>query len=277
MANEKKRILLVDDATDDIRVLVENLKHKYAVVPVTSGAKALEVAATAPMPDVILLDVMMPEMNGYETCRHLKRNPETADIDVIFVSAHDTHEEKQAGYDASADAGAVDYLVKPVQPAELLQKIELVLKNRALRESKNEQSDAAMQTSMNSQTQTQVFSKTKKKLFEFLSDIHNLPKWATSFALEIKQVDDKYKVVTPDGELFFRIDSDEKTGIIDMYCGLTEDKMDYFPSRVLALPDGNSAYHITNFQWPGVSAEMFAAENKTLVEELNNIRQLLDQ
>lgn len=130
---------------------------------------------------------------------------------------------------------------------------------------------------MNCHTQTQVFSATKKTVFDFLSDIKNLPKWATGFALGVKEVDGKDIVVTSDGDLLFQIDSDAKTGIIDMYCGPTEDEMAYFPSRVLALPDDKSAYHITNFQWPGVSDEMFVTENDTFVEELENIRQLVEK
>ncbi len=129
---------------------------------------------------------------------------------------------------------------------------------------------------MNSHTQTQVFSATKESLFAFLSDVQNLPKWATSFALELKEADGKCKVVTPDGEIFYQMESDIDTGIIDIYCGATEDEMVYFPSRVVALPDGNSAYHLTNFQWPDVTDEMFATENKTLAEEFENIRQQLE-
>jgi len=125
---------------------------------------------------------------------------------------------------------------------------------------------------MNSHTQTQVFSASKQTLFRFLADIQNLPKWATAFALEVKVVDGKHKVVTPEGEIFFQIDSDINTGIIDMHCGAEENQLAYFPSRVINLPDGMSAYHITNFQWPGVTDEMFVAENNELAEEFENIK-----
>ncbi len=125
---------------------------------------------------------------------------------------------------------------------------------------------------MNSHTQTQVFSASNQTLFSFLSDIQNLPKWATAFAQEVKVVDGKHKVVTPDGEIFFQIDSDINTGIIDMRCGPEEDQLAYFPSRVISLPGGMSAYHITNFQWPGVTDDMFVAENNELAEEFENIR-----
>ena len=130
MIAEKKRILIVDDSADDIHVLMENLKQDYAVLAATCGEKALELAGKTPRPDVILMDVSMPDMDGYETCRSIKQNPETQNIDVIFVSANDTANEKIIGY----EAGGSDYLIKPVQPGELLQKIKLVFKNREVLE-----------------------------------------------------------------------------------------------------------------------------------------------
>ncbi len=144
MTSNKKRILIVDDSTDDIRVVMENLKQDYAAVAATSGKKALEMAVIEPHPDVILLDVMMPDMDGYETCRRLKDNPETKGIDVIFISARDTTEEKLAGY----EAGATDYLIKPVQPVVLMQKVKLAIKNKELRLEAEEQNSMAMQTAM---------------------------------------------------------------------------------------------------------------------------------
>ena len=120
---------------------------------------------------------------------------------------------------------------------------------------------------MNSHTQTRVFSATKEAVFAFLSDIQNLPKWATGFAKEMKRVDGKHKVVTPQGEMFFRLDSNESTGIVDMFAGPAEDQMACFPSRVIALPGGNSAYTFTNFQWPGIPDDVFAVQNETLDEE----------
>lgn len=144
MTDEKKHVLIVDDSADDIHVLMENLKQDYAVLAATSGDKALELAAKKPRPDVILLDVMMPDMDGYETCRRLKADPDTQGIDVIFVSAHDTTEEKLAGY----DAGGSDYLIKPVQPSELLQKVKLAIKNKDARSEAAAEKSMAMETAM---------------------------------------------------------------------------------------------------------------------------------
>jgi len=148
MSSDKKRILIIDDSTDDIQFVMENLKKEFAVLVATSGQKGLEIAAKEPQPEVILLDVMMPEMNGYETCRLLKENTSTQNIDVIFVSAHDTMDEKLSGY----EAGGSDYLIKPVQPEELLQKVNLAISNKQTREETSEQKDMAFKTAMTAMT-----------------------------------------------------------------------------------------------------------------------------
>lgn len=147
MSDDKKRILIVDDSADDIQFLMENLEG-FSVLVATSGKKGLEIAIKEPQPDVILMDVMMPEMDGYETCRKLKENDATKEIDVIFVSAHDTTEEKLAGY----DAGGSDYLIKPVQPEELLQKIRLAIDLKEAREETSSEKDMAFQTAMTAMT-----------------------------------------------------------------------------------------------------------------------------
>ena len=144
MSVDKKHVLIVDDSANDIHVLMENLKQDYAVLAATSGDKALQLANKDPHPDVILLDVVMPNMDGYETCRRLKADPLSRDIDVIFVSAYDTTEEKLAGY----EAGASDYLIKPVQSKELLQKVKLAIKNREVRDAISAEKDMAMKTAM---------------------------------------------------------------------------------------------------------------------------------
>ena len=136
----KKTVLIVDDSPEDIQVIMQNLKDKYAVLVANNGTKAIEMANKERKPDVILLDIMMPGIDGYETCRQLKSNPNTQDIDIIFVSANDTVEEKMAGY----DVGASDYVIKPVHPEELRQKVDLAIDNQAVREQIGE----LMQTTM---------------------------------------------------------------------------------------------------------------------------------
>ena len=144
MSEDKYKVLVVDDSAEDIHFVIENLKSDYAVLAATNGAKALEIVAQEPRPDVILMDVEMPEMNGYETCRLIKNNPETCGIDVIFVSAHDSVDEKLAGY----EAGGSDYLIKPVQTGELLQKVKLAIKDKELRTAVEADKAMAMQTAM---------------------------------------------------------------------------------------------------------------------------------
>jgi len=108
----KDTILIVDDVVENIDVLKGTLSPKYKVKAATSGAKALEIANKQPQPDLILLDVMMPEMNGYDVCRTLKSNPVTRDIPVVFVTAKSDVASERTGL----ETGAVDYISKPVSP-----------------------------------------------------------------------------------------------------------------------------------------------------------------
>lgn len=141
---DKKHVLIVDDSPGDISIVMENLKGDYAILVAKSGQKALEIASSQPKPDVILMDVMMPELNGYETCKELKSHPVTKDIDVIFISAHDTLEEKLAGY----DAGGSDYLIKPVQVDELKRKVSVSIENSNLRLQEESARQEAVKTAM---------------------------------------------------------------------------------------------------------------------------------
>lgn len=110
---EKSRILVVDDTPLNIRVLVENLRDEYAVIAANSGAKALELCAREAKPDLILLDIMMPEMDGYEVIQRLKKFPSTASIPVLFVTALSEDRDEAKGL----ALGAADYITKPFNPA----------------------------------------------------------------------------------------------------------------------------------------------------------------
>jgi sigma-B regulation protein RsbU (phosphoserine phosphatase) len=110
---EKQKVLIVDDTPQNIHVLMETLKDSYKIVAATSGAKALQLATREPLPDLILLDVMMPEMSGYEVCEQLKKNPVTEKIPVIFVTAlHEAGDEEKG-----LELGALDFITKPFHPA----------------------------------------------------------------------------------------------------------------------------------------------------------------
>ncbi|CAG0978873.1 Cyclic di-GMP phosphodiesterase [Burkholderiales bacterium] len=106
-------ILAVDDAPENLQVLNAVLKDHYRVKVATSGERALALATGAEPPDLILLDVMMPGMDGYEVCARLKEDPRTRDIPVLFVSARDEEEDEARGL----ALGAIDYIVKPIRPS----------------------------------------------------------------------------------------------------------------------------------------------------------------
>lgn len=112
---ERKTILVVDD-TPDILMTVNNLlKGTYKVKVARNGAKALKIATSSTPPDLILLDIMMPEMSGFEVCQKLNEDPKACQIPVIFLSGKDSKEDKVYGL----SLGAVDFLPKPIVPSEL--------------------------------------------------------------------------------------------------------------------------------------------------------------
>lgn len=111
--NEKQIILVVDDTPDNIHVMGGILRADYEVKAALNGEKALSIANSRPKPDMILLDIMMEGMDGYEVCRQLKADPATSDIPVIFVTAKGEEADEQYGF----ELGAVDYITKPVSPS----------------------------------------------------------------------------------------------------------------------------------------------------------------
>ncbi len=125
---------------------------------------------------------------------------------------------------------------------------------------------------MNSKTATLVLSSPKERVFSYLSKIENLPQWANEFCRELKVVGGKHKVVTPMGEMFFEIIPDERTGVIDMFTGPTEDAMGIFPVRVVDLPGGSSVTLFTMFQSTDTNDEQFDAQFQSLLKELENIK-----
>ena len=128
-AKQKPSILIVDDTPENIDVLKETLKNDYIVRPALSGKSALKIAAAEPRPDLILLDIMMPEMDGYEVIRHLQAGEGTREIPVIFVTAIAEMEGELKGL----ELGAVDYITKPINPPIVRARIHTHL---ALREAK---------------------------------------------------------------------------------------------------------------------------------------------
>jgi hypothetical protein len=124
---------------------------------------------------------------------------------------------------------------------------------------------------MRSETVTTVVDASQAEVFDYMSGIENLPKWATEFARQLKREGDDYKVVNGLGEFFFEIRSDADSGVIDMFAGPTKDEMAVFPTRAVALDDGLTAYSFTMFQAPGMPDELFEAQHASLKREFGNI------
>ena len=120
-------ILVVDDSPDSLELISSELMKYYEVHVATDGVRCLELARRVRRPDLILLDVMMPDMDGYEVCRRLKANPDTADIPVLFLSGRTAAEDERIGL----EIGAEDYLAKPVNPAVMLARVRAHLRLKA--------------------------------------------------------------------------------------------------------------------------------------------------
>jgi len=112
-------VLVVDDTPQNLEVVTGILRDHYRARVALDGPTALKLARASP-PDLILLDVMMPDMNGYQVCKRLKSDPTTQHIPVIFLTAMSEVENEAAGF----GAGAVDYILKPIQPATLLARVQ---------------------------------------------------------------------------------------------------------------------------------------------------------
>ena len=127
---------------------------------------------------------------------------------------------------------------------------------------------------MRNATVTTVLDAPPERVFAYLAEIENLPDWATEFARELRREGDDYKVVNGLGEFFFRIDADPATGVIDMYAGPSKTEMAVFPTRVIRLPDGRSAYSFSMFQGPEMPAELFESQHASLKREFTNIERV---
>lgn len=124
---ERQKILIVDDTPENLHLLYRTLRNEYYLFGATSGREALAIAASH-RPDLILLDIMMPEMDGYEVCRRLKSSEELKDIPVLFLTALSEYNDELRGL----EIGAVDYITKPFKTAVVKRRIEthLALKRK---------------------------------------------------------------------------------------------------------------------------------------------------
>jgi signal transduction histidine kinase len=136
MSEKKYTLLIIDDIIDNLMLLGEAMSPEYKIKVATSGAQGLELAMQKPMPDLILLDIMMPGMDGYEVCRRLKADSQTKHIPVIFLSALDKESDELQGL----DVGAVDFITKPfkleIVRARISTQLELLRMREQLQEAR---------------------------------------------------------------------------------------------------------------------------------------------
>jgi len=163
----KGTVLIVDDTPENLHVLSATLSQQgYQVRGVIKGKMAIRAAASA-LPDLILLDIKMPDMNGYEVCEQLKSNPQTAEIPVIFLSALDEVTDKVKGF----QAGGVDYITKPFQVEEVLARVEHQVTIRRLQRQlmeQNQQLQLEIQERKKAEAAAEAASKAKS---EFLANM----------------------------------------------------------------------------------------------------------
>lgn len=128
------RILIVDDAKANLNILVEGLKSDHKLSLALNGETALQIAARTP-PDLVLLDIVMPGLDGYEVCRRLREMPETAEVPIMFLSSLEEVQNKTRGF----EAGANDYLTKPFEMLEVKARVRSLLKAKAYSDAVKEQ------------------------------------------------------------------------------------------------------------------------------------------
>jgi sigma-B regulation protein RsbU (phosphoserine phosphatase) len=128
------RVLLVDDAKANLDILVEGLKADHKLSLARDGETALQIAARLP-PDLVLLDIVMPGMDGYEVCRRLRQMPETAEVPIMFLSSLEEVQNKTRGF----EAGGNDYLTKPFDMLEVKARVKSLLKAKAYGDAVKEQ------------------------------------------------------------------------------------------------------------------------------------------
>ena len=157
MAREKTCILIVDDASENIDILRSILGDEYRIKVALNGKKALDLAKKDPKPDLILLDVMMPEMDGYEVCEILKDSHETRDISIIFQTSKNAPIDEQKAF----ELGASDYITKPFEPEVVKSRIRTRI--RVLEERKR------LKLQIKSMHASGAFRKTEQEIEQLIS------------------------------------------------------------------------------------------------------------
>ncbi len=152
---EEFRILFVDDVPANIKILTETLKQDYDVVCCDNGPDALKIAAKDPQPDLILLDIMMPVMNGFEVCEKLKADKKTAHMPVIFVTALTDEEDEERGF----KLGAVDFVRKPFSLPIIRARLKIQLELKKHRDKLEKRGQELLQ--LNKKLEKEIVERTK--------------------------------------------------------------------------------------------------------------------
>ncbi len=173
MATEakKNKILFVDDDPTNIRILLEVLKNDYKIIFARNGPEAIKLANDS-LPDLILLDIMMPDMDGYEVCRQLKANDKTSDIPVIFATALTEEEDEEKGF----NLGAVDYITKPFSLPIVKVRIKTQLELKKRRDQLKHQAEELIATNKRLQEEIIERKKVEKMIRDHISFLHDLIK-----------------------------------------------------------------------------------------------------
>lgn len=191
----RQKLLIVDDIPENIRLLGKELKSEYQIAVSPDGERALKIAKSGTPPDLILLDIMMPDVDGYEVCRRLKRDPKTKDIPVVLISAVSGVENETKGF----ESGAVDYIRKPfdIQVVKARIRTHLKLRQRTMR-LKNEIRDHA-RTSEELQKMRGYFENVFDSATEAISiwdDRNSCVKWnkmsAMLFGFDLEDIDGRH-------------------------------------------------------------------------------------
>ena len=205
--SSSSRILVVDDTTENLQVIGAILrKAGYQLSVAKLGQQGLDIAARTP-PDLVLLDIMMPEMDGFEVCRRFKADPKLQEIPIIFLTASNEADSVVKGF----ESGAVDYITKPFNSAELLSRVNTHLQLRAARQQLEELA-TKLSRYLSPQVYDSIFSGEKdvkietyqRKLTVFFSDIvgftaktesmgdQDLTRWLNSYLDEMARISDRY-------------------------------------------------------------------------------------
>ena len=168
---KKNKILFVDDDPTNIRILIEVLKNDYKIIFAQNGPEAIKLANDS-LPDLVLLDIMMPDMDGYEVCRQLKANDETSDIPVIFATALTEEEDEEKGF----NLGAVDYITKPFSLPIVRVRIKTQLELKKRRDQLKHQAEELIAANKRLQEEIIERKKVEEMIRDHISFLHDLIK-----------------------------------------------------------------------------------------------------